>query len=82
VARYEPGKAIYVVAERFVDVALRRDDSLFTPGAAIWSLPWLEELDRRYVQNPDAGTGSFEQKLHAQLAEASPQSLQLMAELL
>ena len=81
-ARYEPGEAIYVVAERFVDVALRRDDSLFTPGAAIWSLPWLEELDRRYVQNPDVGAGSFEQKLRIQLGGASPQAYQLMAEAL
>lgn len=73
---------IYEVAQRFVDVALRRDDSLFTPGRAIWAPGPLDELYERYVQNPDLGTGSFESKLEAQLAGASPEAVQLMAEAL
>jgi hypothetical protein len=32
---------LYRIAERFVDAALRRDDSLFTPGTPIWSLEIL-----------------------------------------
>ncbi len=44
--------ATYSTAERFVDSALRHDDSLFTPGQPIWSLPNLQELDRLYVHTP------------------------------
>jgi 5-methylcytosine-specific restriction protein B len=73
---------IYDVAQRFVDVALRRDDSLFTPGRAIWAPGPLEELNERYVQNPDLGAGSFESKLQGQLHGASPEAIQLMAEAL
>jgi hypothetical protein len=63
-------------------VALRRDDSLFTPGRLIWSLANLDELDRRYVQNPELGSRSFEDKLQDQLAGASADAYQLMAEIL
>ena len=80
--RYDRAGALYEVAERFVDVALRHDDSLFTPGRAIWSLGNLEELDRRYVQNPDLGSASFEAKLKLQLQGASTDAYQLMAEIL
>lgn len=73
---------VYEIAERFVDVALRRDDSLFTSGRSIWSLPNLDELDRLYVQQPDLGSGSFEEKLRAQLEGSSPEGYQLMAEAL
>ena len=74
--------AVYRIAERFVDAALRRDDSLFTPGKAIWSRPYFDELDERYVRNPDLSADSFEKKLAAQLAGASPEAHQLMAEVL
>ena len=73
---------IYPVAERWVDAALRRDDSLFTPGTAVWAPAPLLELFERYVQNPDLGTGSFEEKLRGQLEGATPQAVQLMAEAL
>jgi hypothetical protein len=71
---------MYAVAERFVDVALRRDDSLFTPGRSIWSLPNLDELDQLYVQRPDLGGDSFEEKLQKQLDGGSADAYQLMAE--
>lgn len=74
--------ATYAVAERFVDRALRQDDSLFTPGRPVWALPNFEELDRLYVQAPDPGQGSFEQKLRLQVGGGSPDSIQLMAEIL
>jgi 5-methylcytosine-specific restriction protein B len=74
--------ATYAVAERFVDHALRRDDSLFTPGPPIWSLSNFEELDRLYVQAPDPGEGTFEQKLKHQVGAGSSDAIQLMAELL
>lgn len=72
----------YAAAARFVEVALGTDGSLFTPGRPIWALPTLEELDRLYVQAPDPGSGTFEQKLRVQIADASPDAVQLMAEVL
>jgi 5-methylcytosine-specific restriction enzyme B len=80
--RFDADRVVYDVAARWVDAALRRDDSLFTPGVAIWTLARLDELDRLYVQRPDLGEGSFEDKLHAQLDGASPAAVQLMAEIL
>lgn len=70
----------YATAERFVDSALRHDDSLFTPGRPIWSLANLEELDRRYVQWTDSGQGTFEDKLRLQMSGGSADAIQLMAE--
>ena len=78
----EPNSPVYRVAERFVDIALRRDDSFFTAGRSIWSLANLDELDRLYVQRPDLGEGSFEEKLRSQLSEASADAYQLMGEAL
>lgn len=80
--RYDADPLVYEIGARFVDVALRRDDSMFTPGRAIWSLTYLDELDAKYVQNPDLGTGTFEAKLGTQLNGASPEAVQLMAEAL
>ena len=34
---------VYAAAETWVELALRADDSLFTPGKAIWSRRWLGE---------------------------------------
>jgi 5-methylcytosine-specific restriction enzyme B len=82
VPRYRAGAEIYAVADRFVDSCLRRDDSLFTPGRSIWSLANLDELDRRYIQNPELGSATFEEKLRGQLEGASADAYQLMAEVL
>jgi 5-methylcytosine-specific restriction protein B len=74
--------ATYGIAERFVEQGLRRDGSLFTPGRAIWSLAGFEELDRLYVQAPDPGGASFEEKLQVQIGGGSAGAIQLMAEIL
>lgn len=65
-ARYDAAVngPIYETAERFVDAALRSDDSLFTPGRRIWSLALLDELDERFIRQPDSGSDkNFEAKL-------------------
>lgn len=72
----------YEIAQRWVDRALRADDSLFTPGAPIWSAEHLDELDKLYVQRPDVGEGTFEEKLRSQLEGGSAGAVQLMAEIL
>lgn len=73
---------IYRVAERFVDAALRRDDSLFTPGAPVWSLETLQDLYDKFIGRPDESSDSFEAKLRRQLSDAPPRTLQLMGEML
>src|SRR4051794_522644 len=82
-ARYAYGGRTYEVAARFVDAALRRDGSLFTPNSAIWTAPILDEIHTRFVEHEDGRADvGFEDKLRLQLASASQDVYQLMAELL
>ena len=46
--RPEPDE-IYRIAEMFSDRALKRDDSLFTPGVPVWSLEALEDLYQKFL---------------------------------
>lgn len=75
-------QSVYRAAERWVEAALRSDDSLFTPGEAIWSMPRLEELHARFVEQPDDSSDSFDVKLQRQLEGASSPAIQLMGETL
>lgn len=70
------------VGRRLMDSGLLGEDSLLTPGQPVWSAANLDELTRDYVDRPDAGTGGFFEKLVQQLADSSPQAIQLFAELL
>jgi 5-methylcytosine-specific restriction protein B len=72
----------YAVAERFVEEALKSDGSLFTPGRAIWSAENIEDLYKRFVENPDESSDSFDDKFRRQLEGAPPETRQLAAELL
>ncbi len=74
--------AFYVAAERFVDEALRRQGSMFAPGAAAWTSDNLADLYERFVENPDEGGDDFMTKLRGQLVDARPAVVQLMAEVL
>ncbi len=73
---------VYKAAELWVERALKSDDSLFTPGVPIWSSEWLGELRERFLNQPDAGSGSFDEKLQQQLLSSPPQVYQLMGEVL
>jgi len=75
-------QVIYDAAQRFVDAALRSDDSLFTPGQPIWSLGNLQELDRLFVQRPDESSDTWSVKFHRQVGEGSDQAIQLAGEIL
>ncbi|NTU82743.1 MAG: AAA domain-containing protein [Chloroflexales bacterium] len=72
----------YDAARAFVELCLREDRSLFTPGVAIWTRANLDELHRRFNDNPDESGGSFEQKFQKQLAGADHAIFQLAAELI
>ena len=78
----EDVERVYEAAEAWVDGALRADDSLFTPGAAIWSSRWLGELRERFLDQPDETRDSFPVKLQRQLAGSRPEVYQLMGEAL
>lgn len=75
-------EATYAAAERFVDAALRADDSIFTPGVPIWNLANLEDLRERFVEHPDDSGDPFLTKFRRQLANAPDPTLQLAAEAL
>ncbi len=67
---------VYAAANKWVDCALRNDDSLFTPGKAIWSSRCLAELREWF---PDS-RGAFLEKLKKRLWGSPRDVYQLMAE--
>ncbi|GEM_PF-680799 len=81
---------VYAAAQRFIDHALRADDSLFTPGTAIWTPAVLDDLHRRSVEQSEESSDTFEAKLRRQLrgemlsppVDAPPETYQLAGELL
>lgn len=72
---------IYAAAARWVEVALRGDASLFSPGAAIWAAETIEDLYQRYNLRPETSSDAgFDTKLKKQLEGAPDATIQLMAE--
>ena len=85
----EGRERVYHAANMWVERALKYDDSLFTPGAAVWSpgaAIWskdvLGELRERFLDRPDVGDGGFYKKLESQLGDSPPEVYQLMGEAL
>lgn len=78
-----PGsERIYAVHRRWLSDVLPSGDSLVTPGVSIWTVDRLSELQEHFVDAPDLTKGkTFLEKLHGQLSQASPEAVQLMAEL-
>lgn len=72
---------VYALADEVRDRCLRDLDSLLTPGGSVWTSAAAKELVVHFVDAPDTGGGSFLDKLGGQLAGASRQAIQLMAEL-
>ena len=71
----------YEAADLWVERALRRDDSLFTPGTPIWSRDWLGEARERFVCKPDQWKGAnFFDKMDALLADSPPEVYRLVGE--
>jgi 5-methylcytosine-specific restriction protein B len=73
---------VYAAAERFVEQALDRDGSLFSPGVSIWSLDTIDDLHERFIEHPDTSGDPFEVKFERQLKDAPDPTIQLAAELL
>lgn len=79
-ARVDDRSLFYLAAQSFVDRALRTDDSLFTPGVAVWTAANLQDLYQRFVGEPDESSDSFMIKFQRQLRNAPPIVIQLAAE--
>ena len=74
---------VYKAADTWKDSALRKDDSLFTPGDKIWSHDRIVELRETLLDNPDGSSDQgFFQKLEYQLKDSPPELHQLMGEVL
>lgn len=78
---YETG-ALYDAVVAWSDRCLLTAGSLLGSSSKLWSKEYLDELYKRFVQNPDEGDGDFQNKLRTQLADATPEAIQLMAEIL
>jgi MoxR-like ATPase len=73
---------LYEAASAWREQSLVAGNSLFSPGEAVWTAEYLDELDQKFVQNPDEGGENFIDKLRSQLNGANNASIRLMAELL
>ena len=73
---------VYHAAQRWVDCALRKDGSLFTPGDVIWTVENLEVLHEKFLNSPDDTNRSFLEKLKDQLSGSPAAVFQLMGECL
>ena len=67
---------IYAATQEWVVRALRADDSLFTPGKAIWSSQWLAGLQQVAAE----GDGNLPGKLESPSVDVPPEVHHLMAE--
>jgi hypothetical protein len=84
-SRYNPHRensVLYDEVRHWVDTSLVGTSSFLSPTKTLWTRPLLDELDHCFVQRPDLGEGDFMGKLKAQLSDAQPAAVQLMAELL
>lgn len=80
-ARMTGAEAVYRAAAAFRDRGLRTSDSVFTPGARIWSEAVLADLDERLRGSRSVSPGrSFAQRWDAALGGAEPATVQLAAE--
>ena len=75
-------ESVYGAAKAWVDRGLLSDDSLFIPGAEIWSRDLLGELHSRFLDRPDEGSRPFLEKLRDQLEGSPAEVYQLMGEIL
>ena len=73
---------VYATAAEWIDRGLVNDNSLFTPGTAIWTAERLGDLRRRFLDQPDDSNDDFYVKLERQLEGSPGEIYQLMAEVL
>ncbi|HEX8394971.1 MAG TPA: AAA family ATPase [Longimicrobium sp.] len=78
----DPGtESLLAAAAHWRDRCLLGEGSVFSEER-LWTWEHLGEMNRYFVENLDTGTGTFLEKLQAQLAPASPYTKRLAAEML
>lgn len=73
--------AVYRAAEAFVDRALRRNGGLFVASRRVWAADVIERLGERFPATVGTSGVPFERRWSESLAGASPEAVQLAAEL-
>ncbi len=79
-SRLKKAKPVLEAAEFWKQRCLLDGLSLFD-GEKLWSFECCRELHKYFVERPDEGSGSFEEKLGRQLEPAPPQAKRLWAEI-
>lgn len=75
-------ESLYDMARGWLETCLIGDGSLITPQAEVWTADHLDELEKHLIGQPDVTPDRrFLEKLKLQVAECSPLTVQLMAEI-
>ena len=68
-------------SQHWKEVALLSDEAVFAQEP-VWTLPYIQDLKRYFIDQPDEGKDSFLDKLEKQLGSTEPEVKQLAAEML
>ncbi|MCY4487608.1 MAG: AAA family ATPase [Deltaproteobacteria bacterium] len=79
-SRLERAAAILEAAETWKQRCLLHGGSMFT-DERLWTRECFEQLHTHFVERPDTGTGSFDERLRRQLEPAPPEAKRLWAEM-
>ena len=79
-SRLKRAATILDAAETWKQRCLLEGGSLFS-DERLWTLENFRQLHTHFVERPDAGAGSFEEKLRRQLEPAAPEAKRLWAEM-
>ena len=79
-SRLERAALILDAAEQWKQRCLLDGGSVFT-DERLWTQEYFRQLHTHFVERPDKGTGSFEEKLRRQLEPAPPEAKRLWAEM-
>lgn len=80
-ARMTTRAAVYTAADTWRNRCLLADGSVFGEES-LWNSERVAELIRHFVESPDTGERTFEEKLEDQLSHVSPAACRLAAEML
>ncbi len=72
---------VFAAFDQWKQSCLLDGKSLFAVGPR-WTADLLSELHQRFIESPDESSAAFLEKLKGQMAAASPEAVQLMAEVL
>ncbi len=80
-ARMSNRSRVYAAAENWKSRCLLVDGSVFG-DEALWTEEHVTELVKHFIEQPDEGDRSFDEKLKDQLSQVTPQACRLAAEML